>query len=184
VSGTAGPEVAIAGVGTTGCLRQTEESVATLANRALVDALADAGLERADVDALFVQIGSPRGLDYDAMARSLALDVAYASQTWSHGRFLGTLLQNACMVLREGLVSCALCIGAFRNSPFDRHGTEGFPDFGEAVREARGPHSEAPRCRPGATSTPTASTASSSAPCRSRCVSGRGTTTRRRCAGR
>lgn len=143
-AGSAGPEVAIAGVGTTGCLRRSEESVATLADRALAGALADSGLERDDVDALFVHIGSPRGLDYDAMARSLALDVVYASQTWSHGRFLGTILQNACMVLREGLASCALCVGAFRNSPFDRHGTEGFPDFGEAVREARGPHAEQP----------------------------------------
>jgi acetyl-CoA acetyltransferase len=47
-------------------------------------------------------------------------------------------------VLREGLASCALCIGAFRNSQFDRHGTPGFPDFGEAVREERGPHAEQP----------------------------------------
>jgi acetyl-CoA acetyltransferase len=145
VSGAArGPEVAIAGVGTTGCLRRTEGSVVTLANCALAEALADSGLERGDVDALFVHIGSPRGLDYDAMASSLALEVGYASQTWAHGRFLGTVLQHACMVLREGLASCALCIGAFRNSPFDRHGTEGFPDFGEAVREARGPHAEQP----------------------------------------
>lgn len=136
--------VAIAGVGTTGCLRRSEESVATMANRALADALTDSGVVRRDIDALFVHIGSPRGLDYDALARALALDVGCASQTWSHGRFLGTVLQHACMVLREGLGSCALCIGAFRNSQFDRHGTPGFPDFGEAVREERGPHAEQP----------------------------------------
>jgi acetyl-CoA acetyltransferase len=139
-----GAEVAIVGVGTTGCLRRSGESVAALANRALTDALLDSGLERRDVDALFVHIGSPRGLDYDALARALALDVGYASQSWAHGRFLGTVLQHACMVLREGLASCALCIGAFRNSQFDRHGTPGFPDFGEAVREERGPHAEQP----------------------------------------
>jgi acetyl-CoA acetyltransferase len=136
--------VAIAGVGTTGCLRRSEESVATLANRALAQALIDSGLERRDVDALFVHIGSPRGLDYDALARALALDVTYASQTWAHGRFLATVLQHAWLVLREGLASCALCIGAFRNSGFDRHGTPGFPDFGEAVREELGPHAEQP----------------------------------------
>ena len=138
------PQVAITGIGTTGCARRTEESVATQANRALGGALADSGLQRSDVDALFVQIGSPRGLDYDAMARQLGLDVGYASQTWSHGRFLGTVLQQASMVLREGLASCALCVGAFRNSQFGRHGTPGFPDFGEAIREARGPHAEQP----------------------------------------
>jgi acetyl-CoA acetyltransferase len=137
-------EVAIAGVGTTGCLRRSDDSVATLANRALAAALLDSGLERRDIDALFVHIGSPRGLDYDAVARALALEVAYASQTWSHGRFLATLIQHAWLVLREGLASCALCIGAFRNSGFDRHGTPGFPDFGEAVREELGPHAEQP----------------------------------------
>ena len=134
----------IAGVGTTGCLRRSEDSVATLANRALTEALIDSGLERREIDALFVHIGSPRGLDYDALARALALDVSYSSQTWSHGRFLATVLQHAWLVLREGLASCALCIGAFRNSGFDRHGTPGFPDFGEAVREELGPHAEQP----------------------------------------
>jgi acetyl-CoA acetyltransferase len=136
--------VAIAGVGTTGPLLRSEDSVATLANRALAEALIDSGLERSDIDALFVHIGSPRGLDYDALARALALDVSYASQTWSHGRFLATVLQHAWLVLREGLASCALCVGAFRNSGFDRHGTPGFPDFGEAVREELGPHAEQP----------------------------------------
>lgn len=137
-------EVAIAGVGTTGCLRRSEDSVASLANRALAQALIDSGLQRGDIDALFVHIGSPRGLDYDAVARALALDVTYASQTWSHGRFLATVLQHAWLVLREGLASCALCIGAFSNSRFDRHGTPGFPDFGEAIREELGPHAEQP----------------------------------------
>ncbi|HEY0318421.1 MAG TPA: thiolase family protein [Solirubrobacterales bacterium] len=145
MSGTAArQEVAIAGVGTTGCVRRCADSVATMANRALAAALADSGLERSQIEALFVQIGSPRGLDYDAMASQLALDVRYASQTWSHGRFLATVIQHACMVLREGLAEVALCLGAFRNSPFDRHGTPGFPDFGEAIREARGPHAEQP----------------------------------------
>jgi acetyl-CoA acetyltransferase len=136
--------VMVAGVGSTGPIRRSEESVAAMAERALGAALADAGIGRAEIDGLFVQIGSPRGLDYDALARSLALEVDYATQTWAHGRFLATLIGQACMALREGLIDCALCVGAFRNSPFDRHGTKGFPDFGEAVREAGGPHAEVP----------------------------------------
>jgi acetyl-CoA acetyltransferase len=137
-------QIAVAGVGTTGCLRRAEESVAALADGALADALVDSGLSRADVDGLLVHIGSPRGQDYDALARQLALDVGYATQTWSHGRFLGTVVQNACMALREGLASCVLCLGAFRNSLFGRHGTLGFPDFGESIRDAGGPHAEQP----------------------------------------
>ena len=43
-----GAEVVVAGVGSIGCLRHSEETVATLAERAL----ADAGLVRTDIDAL------------------------------------------------------------------------------------------------------------------------------------
>ncbi|HEY1854225.1 MAG TPA: thiolase family protein [Solirubrobacterales bacterium] len=137
-------QAAVAGIGTAGFARSTEESVAKLADRALGLALEDAGLARSDVDALFVHIGSPRGLDYDLLARLLALDVRYASQTWSHGRFTATLLQHAALVVGAGLARCSLCLGAFRNSPFDRHGTSAFPDFVEALREGGGPHAEQP----------------------------------------
>lgn len=137
-------QVAVAGIGSTGFARSTEESVALLADRAIGLALADAGLSRPDIDALFVHVGSPRGLDYDLAARLLALDVRYSAQTWSHGRFTATLLQHAALVVGAGLADCALCLGAFRNSPFDRHGTRTFPDFGEALREGGGPHAEQP----------------------------------------
>ena len=137
-------DVAIAGVGSIGFPRSTADSVPVLAERALSAALEDAGLERSSIDALFVHIGSPRGLDYDAVGRLLALDVGVASQTWSHGRFTATLLQHAALMLHHGLARYALCLGAFRNSQFDRHGTPGFPDFAEALRDGGGPHGEQP----------------------------------------
>src|SRR5262249_44629203 len=49
---------AIVGIGTVGFGRFPDESAASLANRALVAALDDAGLDRWDVDGLAVHIGS------------------------------------------------------------------------------------------------------------------------------
>lgn len=138
------PAVAIVGIGTSGFQLSTDESITMLAERALSRALSDAGAERSDVDGLFVHLGSPRGLDYDALARTLALDVRCASQTWAHGRFTGTVLQHAVLAIQAGLVDVAACFGAFRNSPYPRHGTPGFPDFAESLREAGGPHGEQP----------------------------------------
>lgn len=135
---------AIVGIGTVGFGRFPDESAASLASRALAAALDDAGLERWDVDGLAIHIGSPRGLDYDAAARLLALDVRFATQTWSHGRFAATLLQHAAMALREGLADVVLCLAVFRNTAFGRHGTPGFPDFAEGLREGGGPHAEVP----------------------------------------
>jgi acetyl-CoA acetyltransferase len=132
------------GIGTVGFGRFPDESAASLASRAVHAALEDAGLDRREVDGLVVHIGSPRGLDYDVAARLLALDVRFASQTWSHGRFTATVLQHAAMALRERLADAVLCLAVFRNTLFGRHGSAGFPDFGEALREGGGPRAEMP----------------------------------------
>ncbi|HUY51268.1 MAG TPA: thiolase family protein [Streptosporangiaceae bacterium] len=134
--------VAIVGVGTVGFGTFTDSSSATLANAALERALEDSGLSRADVDGLLIQIGSPRGLDYDAAARLLALNVRFTSQTWSHGRFGATVMQHAALALTEGLADVVLCLAVFRNSAFAKIGTAGFPSFGEGLREGGGPHAE------------------------------------------
>src|SRR6202035_79060 len=110
----------------------------------LAAALEDSGLERREIDALLVHIGSPRGLDYDEMAGLLGREVAYATQTWSHGRFGSTVIATAAMVLELGLADCALCMGAFKNSAFTRVGTTGHAVFFEGMREGGGPHAETP----------------------------------------
>lgn len=133
---------AIAGVGTVGFGKFSDASVASLANQALDEALADCGLSRNALDGLLVQIGSPRGLDYDSLARLLALDVRFASQTWSHGRFAATLLQHAALAVEQGLSDYVLCVATFRNSRFSRIGSAGFPGFAEGLREGGGPHAE------------------------------------------
>ena len=105
-------------------------------------ALDDCGLERRQLDGLLVHIGSPRGLDYDEMASLLALNTRFASQTWAHGRFCGTVLQHAAMALDHGLADYLLCVATFVNTRFTQHGTAGFPGFAENLREGGGPHAE------------------------------------------
>jgi acetyl-CoA acetyltransferase len=135
---------AIAGIGTVGFGKFGDESVASLSNRARVASLDYCGLQLPDIDGLLIHIGSPRVLDYDEMARLLALDLQFAGQTWSHGRFCGTIIQHAALALAHGLADCIACVGSFRNSPFSRHGSDGFPGFAENFREGGGPHAETP----------------------------------------
>jgi acetyl-CoA acetyltransferase len=135
--------VAIVGIGCVPFARKTQdESVASLANRAVAAALADSGLERRQIDGLLVHIGSPRGLDYDEMATLLSLRTRFSSQTWSHGRFCGTVLQHAAMALDHGLADYVVCVATFVNTRFGNHGTVGFPGFAENLREGGGPHAE------------------------------------------
>jgi acetyl-CoA acetyltransferase len=135
---------AVVGIGTVGFGNFTEESVATLANRAVGAALEDSGLARNQIDGLLVHIGSPRGLDYDELALLLGLEVEFATQTWDHGRFGATVLGTAAMALETGLVDYALCVAAFKNSSFTRVGTTGSSSFFEGMREGGGPHAETP----------------------------------------
>ena len=139
-----GTGVAVAGIGTAGFANMGDESVASMAERAVGAALEDCGLERRAIDGLFVHIGSPRGLDYDEMATLLGLEVSFATQSWSHGRFGATVIATAAMALQLELVDCALCVAAFKNSLFTRVGTTGHAAFFEGMREGAGPHAETP----------------------------------------
>jgi acetyl-CoA acetyltransferase len=137
-------KAAIAGIGTAGFANMGDESVASMADRAVAAALEDCGLARGAIDGLLVHIGSPRGLDYDEMATLLGLEVSYATQTWSHGRFGATVIENAAMALELELIDYALCVAAFKNSLFTRVGTTGHAAFFEGMREGAGPHAETP----------------------------------------
>jgi acetyl-CoA acetyltransferase len=54
------------------------------------------------------------------------------------------VIGTACMALQCDLVEVALCVGAFKNSPFARIGTAASVGFFEGVREGAGPHAETP----------------------------------------
>jgi acetyl-CoA acetyltransferase len=136
--------VAIVGAGSSGLSRASTETPIALAARAVSRALADAGLERRQIDGLVNQIGSPRGADYDRAASLLGLEVRFAAQPWSHGRFAATVLQHAAMALTWGLADYVLCLAAYRSSSFGKHGSKERNTFSESLRDGGGPHAENP----------------------------------------
>jgi acetyl-CoA acetyltransferase len=138
------PSVAVVGIGTTGFGNFSDVSLGKMYNDALEAALADSSLGRDQIDGLLVQIGSPRGLDYDAAAPQLGLDVRFSAQSWAHGRWCAGTLTHAAMAIDYGLTDYAVCIAGYKNSLFTRHGTPGYPGSSEGVREGGGPHAETP----------------------------------------
>jgi acetyl-CoA acetyltransferase len=135
-------KAAIIGVGASSFARRPDVSVLEMAAAALGGALADAGLEKSALDGLIVQIGSPRGADYDTIAQTFGLTLRYCSQTWPHGRFTATVLTQAAMAVGSGLATRVACVLAMKNSDLGRIGEADNPFFHEQFRENGGPHGE------------------------------------------
>lgn len=135
-------KTAVVGIGASSFERDPDRSVLEMAGTALGAALADAGLDKEAIDGLCVQIGSPRGADYDTLAQTFGLSVGYASQTWPHGRFTATVLTHAAMAICAGLATRVACVLAMKNSDLGRIGEAGNPFFYEQFRENGGPHGE------------------------------------------
>jgi acetyl-CoA acetyltransferase len=133
---------AIVGIGASSFERRPQTSVLEMAGAALVAALADAGIEKEAVDGLIVQIGSPRGADYDTIAQTFGLDVRFCSQTWPHGRFTATVLIQAALAVAAGLATRVACLLAMKNSDLGRIGEVNNPFLHEQFRENGGPHGE------------------------------------------
>jgi acetyl-CoA acetyltransferase len=91
-----------------------------------------------------VHIGSPRGDDYDLAASKLGLNVRFAAQPWTHGRFGATVLQHAAMAVSNGMAERVLCIAGYNNARFGTHGTKERSTFQESLRDGGGPHAETP----------------------------------------
>ena len=136
-------KVAVVGVGASSFERRPDASVFQFADVALNAALDDGGLEKMQIDGLVVQVGSPRGVDYDGIAETLGLNLRFCSQTWSHGRFAATVLAHAAMAVSSGLATRVACLMAMKNSDLGRIGEADNPFFHEQFRENGGPHGEA-----------------------------------------
>lgn len=135
-------KAAIVGVGASGFERDPDQSVLSLAGTALTAALDDARLDKESLDGLIVQIGSPRGADYDTVAQVLGLEPRYCSQTWAHGRFAATVLTQAAMAVATGMATRVACLLAMKNSDLGRIGEDDNPFYHEQFREGGGPHGE------------------------------------------
>ena len=133
---------AIVGIGLSEFGRYLPESQLALAAKALKAALADAGLDRKDIDGLSIHMGWPLGVDYDRLAESFGLDIRYVNQTWLHGRFVAHALQHAALAIQAGMADCVACVTAIS---FTRERQIlGGPGDLEGTREDGGTHGENP----------------------------------------
>jgi acetyl-CoA acetyltransferase len=135
-------DAAIVGIGCSAFGRGLAESQLRLAATAFKNALADAGLERGDVDGLSIHLGWPLGVDYDRIAEAFGLEIRYINQAWLHGRFVTNALQHAVLAVSAGLANVVACVTAVS---FTRErGFLGGPGDIEGNREEGGTHGEAP----------------------------------------
>ena len=108
---------------------------------AFKNALADAGLQRNDIDGLLVNIGTPFGVDYDQVSEAFGLDIHFSDQTWTHGRQMATVLAHAAMAVDAGLVNYVACVCSIN---WARLGTVGHQGQFQDDREIGGAHFEHP----------------------------------------
>jgi acetyl-CoA acetyltransferase len=135
-------KTAIIGIGQSEYGRFLPDSQLKLGAKALKAALADAGLEREDIDGMAVHLGWPLGVDYDRAAEAYGLDLRWVTQSWLHGRFVTSMIQQAAMAVACGLANVVACFTAIS---FTRERQIlGGPGDAEGTREEGGTHGEAP----------------------------------------
>jgi acetyl-CoA acetyltransferase len=132
---------AIVGVGASAFGRFKDRTPIGLAAEALKAALEDAGLQRSDVDGVMVNMGYPVGVDYDQFCALTGLQTNLNLQAWSHGRWLGTLVEQAAASVATGLARCVALVGVNKFTVLSQVG--GAEDH-EASREGGGSHGEVP----------------------------------------
>ena len=112
-----------------------ERTSLSLAVEAYDSALADAGLERKDVDGI-IQLSY--GYDYDRFLEAVGADVRYAYQGWSHGRFVAPMLQHAAMAVATGMAKAVAIVHGRRSKAYGQTADH------EMWRQGLGPHGESP----------------------------------------
>ncbi|MSQ47015.1 MAG: hypothetical protein EXR78_01300 [Deltaproteobacteria bacterium] len=136
-------QAAVSGVGHSPYGKRLNRSTIDLAGEAIRNALDDAGLTRDDLDGLIVSFGTPIGADADTLAYALGLKLRMYNQTWAHGRFTATCIQNAAMAVSAGLANHVACLASVSFSGFRKPMMGGAGD-NEGAREGGGGHGEDP----------------------------------------
>jgi acetyl-CoA acetyltransferase len=135
-------KTAIVGIGQSEYGRFLPDSQLRLGAKALKAALEDAGLRREDIDGIAIHLGWPLGVDYDRVAETYGLDLRWVTQTWLHGRFITSMVQQAAMAVACGLANVVACFTAIS---FTRERQIlGGPGDTEGTREEGGTHGESP----------------------------------------
>jgi acetyl-CoA acetyltransferase len=114
--------VAVVGVGHTRYGKLPEYDAYELGLWALKEALADSGLDFAEIDGLIVN----RIPDYQRFCEIAGLNPSYVSITPGQGRFSGICIETAAALIRDGLATVvALVYGNNGRSSGDRYGGAG-----------------------------------------------------------
>ncbi|WP_185996334.1 thiolase family protein [Nocardioides campestrisoli] len=107
-------------------------------------ALADANLDKSQVNGLVTAWGAPRGVDYDEFAVAAGLDLTWASQLWTHGRWAASTIQQAVMAVTCGLADVVAVINSHvSGAGYAKHLPPMSSSLGgidEAFRDGGGPY--------------------------------------------
>src|SRR5690349_11500959 len=112
-----------------------ERTYLSLAAESFRLALDDCGMKREDVDGV---ICLSFGSDYDRLLEALGLNVRYACQGWTHGRFISPMVQQAAMAVAMGLAKTVAIVHGRRRRNY------GKAMEAEPWRQGLGPHGESP----------------------------------------
>ena len=112
-----------------------DRTALSLAGEAFKLALDDCGMHKDEIDGV---ICLSFGSDYDRLLEALGLNVRYAHQGWTHGRFISPTVQQAAMVVGMGMAKNVAIIHGKRRKPY------GQPTDLAMWRQGLGPHGESP----------------------------------------
>lgn len=133
---------AIVGIGQTDFYPESGPSAKVLSASAFKTALADAGMDKDEVDGIAIHTGNPMGIDYDQLVPMLGLNVRHVSQYWMHGRWTTTALQNAALAVSAGLANVVAIVTTVRLESMQVNSGTAFDK--EDRRDGGGPHGQEP----------------------------------------
>jgi acetyl-CoA acetyltransferase len=139
-------KAAIVGIGVSDYSLSSPKSTMALTTEAFKNALDDSGLNGSDVDGITTHLGTPYGDDYDRIAHVLGLNIRHATQYFTHGRFMGTTLQNAAIATATGMADVVACVHTFKTESMNESRWVAKPGESdhEGAREGGGPHGQQP----------------------------------------
>jgi acetyl-CoA acetyltransferase len=138
-------QACIVGVGTSDAFGfSLGKSPLTLQTEALRAALDDCGLAKAAIDGVATSHGAPRGVDYEEFVLAAGLDIRWASQMWSHGRWAAAAITGAALAVTAGLADCiAVADTTTTARGYGRHLSRlGGGNAAEGLRDVGGGHGE------------------------------------------
>lgn len=138
-------QACIVGVGTSDAFGfSLGKSPLALQTEALRAALDDCGLDKTAIDGVATSHGAPRGVDYEEFVLAAGLDVRWASQMWSHGRWAAATITDAALAVTAGLADCVAVADTTTTARgYGRHLSRlGGGNAAEGLRDVGGGHGE------------------------------------------